>query len=151
MRMPYFITLYCPPFSDGTFLICVDRYVNNLPVDVMRNQMQVNRVIACEVGSTYSADLVPFGDAVSGSYVLWKNYFSGTKKFASSSEIQARLSYMHNEVNIIKAKETEGVILIEPQVSHYGMLEWKSYDAIEAVGRATAAPILDSLLQKWQL
>ena len=41
--------------------------------------------------SMQRSDLVPFGDAVSGMYVLWNNWFGrNTKAFATSSEIQSR-------------------------------------------------------------
>jgi len=147
------LTGFLPPICDpkDQHWLVDGGYANNLPVDVMQNQMgdHVTKVIACEVGSTYSPDLVPFGDAVSGTYVLWNNWFGSSKPFATSSEIQSRLSYLHNEVNVLKAKQAEGIVLILPPVLTFGLLEWKSYDAIEAIGRSSSSKILDNVKKTW--
>ena len=56
------LTGFLPPICDpkDQHWLVDGGYANNLPVDVMQNQMgdHVTKVIACEVGSTYSPDLV---------------------------------------------------------------------------------------------
>ena len=46
-------------------------YVNNLPADVMRRTMGADQIIAVDIESSFDTNLSPFGDAISGLYVLW--------------------------------------------------------------------------------
>jgi lysophospholipid hydrolase len=140
MTLTGFLPPMCDP-KDGCWLVD-GGYAYNLPHFEMQRTMGVHRVIAVEVGSTYAPNLKTFGDAVSGLSVMWSNFRSKGDKYADKGDIQSRLMYLHNEVNTAMAKEAGGVVLIEPPVQGYGLLEWGSLKAIHAVGTATAKEML---------
>ena len=52
-------------------------------------------------------------------------------------------------MNVLKAKAADGIVLILPPVLTFGLLEWKSYDAIEAIGKSSSVKILDKVKKDW--
>lgn len=85
VRASMSLTGYLPPMCDpvdGHWLLD-GGYVNNLPADAMF-KMGADKVIAIDIGGAFSIDTVPFGDAVSGPWILWQRLFGRSGEYPSA-------------------------------------------------------------------
>ncbi len=122
--------------------------MNNFPVDIMRKSCDGGTVIGVNVSQAHEpAEAYQFGTSVSGWQVLWSriNPFSEriqTPSLAANLVRSLEISSAHQ----IKIRERLADLLIQPDVSQFGMLDFASYEAISEAGYQAAW----KQLSQWQ-
>lgn len=143
---------YLPPISDPTdgHLLMDGGYVNNLPVDVMRERMGASSIIAVDVEAKDLCDLESYGDHVSGTWVFlrrWNPFAASRLRVPHQAEINTRLAYIRNALQIQELLHRGGFVYVRPAIEPYGVLDWARFHEIEAVGHAAAVPVIVRALQ----
>lgn len=127
---------YLPPICDNKRLLVDGGYTNNVPADVMMN-MQVEKIITVDVGTTLENDYFDYGDALSGFTVLFNRFF-GNKKFATMEDIQYRLAYISTERKMRELDNNEDIVMLRPDLGKYRTMDFKRFDEIVACGYQSA-------------
>jgi NTE family protein len=142
-----------PVLIDGD-LLCDGGTFNNFPVDVMRRQPGVGRVIGVDLSQhrprRYDLDEVP------GTWALLRDRLRPRAR--RRYRFPSLIAYLMNvTVLYSNSRQREARRLTDlhfnPPLERVGMLQWDRFDAIVQQGRAHAAQVLDALpaedLARW--
>ncbi|ELA47308.1 hypothetical protein VCUG_01192 [Vavraia culicis subsp. floridensis] len=130
IRASMSIATILPPVCDKDALLLDGGYTNNVPVDRMLEQC--SRIIAVDVGSVSDNEFTPYGDALSGTYVLLNKMFTSSK-YISYNEVQYRLAFLSSAYKQKKIVQDGNVVLITPKIP-YRTDDFDKYSEIISVG-----------------
>ncbi|CDK24137.1 unnamed protein product [Kuraishia capsulata CBS 1993] len=141
-----------PPITDNGSMLMDGGYVDNLTVQEMKNR-GAQIIFAVDVGSVDDRTPMNYGDALSGSWVIFNrwNPFSKYANAPSMAEIQMRLAYVASVNALEKAKNTPGVFYMRPPIDAYATLDFSKFDEIYRLGSAYAHSALKKLDKDGQL
>lgn len=136
-------TVFSPIVFDGD--VVVDGGImNNFPVDIMRNLCEDGTVIGitvapdCDKASTFKYD-----DSISGWKVLINRLNPMSEKEAVPSMIWTIMRSMEvNNIHLQNKMDKLTDLLIHPEVSKYGMLDFGLFEPIIEIGYKAALPKL---------
>lgn len=140
--------IFAPILEDGNVLVD-GMLLNNLPVDVMREQCGEGTVVAVNV--SLERDLTTryqFGESVSGWQVAWSQINPFAPKVRAPSIFATLLRA--NEVNSVyqkRAQQRLADLTIRPPVENFASLNFAAYRDIIAIGYRAA----QEALVKWPL
>jgi predicted acylesterase/phospholipase RssA/CRP-like cAMP-binding protein len=131
--------VFAPLNHEGDLLVD-GGVMNNLPVDVMRD--------LCEGGLVIAVNATPrqekrrawdFGPSISGWQVLWSrlNPFVKPMKVPSLTNTLVRALDLNSAYRIHSTQHLAD-LLIEPQTSQFGIMEWSSYEQLIEAGYQAA-------------
>jgi NTE family protein len=132
-----------PPVVSGDALLVDGGVFNNLPVDVMA-RMGVRKILAVDLRPEVKPSMFDFTDVPGGWTLLWDR-LRGSKR---------RRFQIPSLLNLLVATSTLGSdqkmsqlavdvdVLFEPNVGHFGMLEWKAFDRLFEEGYRQAREVL---------
>lgn len=143
---------YLPPIcdpEDGNLLLD-GGYVDILPIEVMREK-GARTIIAVDVSTREETALANYGDELSGWWLLWRklNPFLTMPKIPVMEDIASRLAFIsaNNFLNQMQKKQ-EDVEVLQPPVTHYGVLEWDKIKDIVKLGEDSARHQLQHCAQR---
>jgi NTE family protein len=124
-----------PPVICNGDLLYDGGILNNLPVDIMR-RLGPGRVIAVNVGSLFDARLV---NVPSEACSAWKILSNKMNPFAERIRYPDifHVLYRSSMLNCLRSTvvaQTKASLVIDPQVSQFGLFEWKAIDQIIEAG-----------------
>ena len=127
-------------------LLCDGGTFNNFPVDLMRQQRGVGRVIGVDLGGRNPRRL-DF-DEVPGSWALLRDRLR--PRSARRYRLPSLASYLVNVTilySISRQKEARAVTDLDfnPPLFKVGLLQWKRFDSILRQGEQHANEVLDGL------
>ncbi|ANZ74500.1 BA75_01550T0 [Komagataella pastoris] len=135
-----------PPITDNGSMLLDGGYVDNLPVEEMKNQ-GASVIFAIDVGSVDDRSPMDYGDSLSGFWVVlnrW-NPFSKHPNVPSIAEIQLRLAYVASVNALEQAKSQDAVVYLRPPIEMYGTLDFGKFEEISNVGNAYGSSQLKEL------
>ncbi len=127
--------IFSPILHEGDILVDGGA-MNNFPVDTMREICGEGMVIGVNVGLTHEpAQTDAFDASISGWQVLWSRINPLAKRMnvpnIGSTLIRAmEISTVHK----IKTEESLADLVIEPEVMHFGTLDFAAYEEIIELG-----------------
>ena len=135
-----------PPVVHEGDLLCDGGSFNNLPVDVMRQQRGIGRVIAVDL-VTRKAPRLEF-DEVPGPWALLLDRLRPRRKRRYT--LPSLTGYLLNATVLYsKSREQEtrrlADLFITPTLERVGMLAWHRFDSIVMQGHSHAKQVLDGL------
>ena len=139
--------IFTPILHEGD-LLADGGAMNNFPVNIMRESVGGGTVIGVNVSQAHeTAEGYHFGDSLSGWQLLWSriNPFSEPIRAPSLAATLVR-SLEVSSANQIKISESLADVLIQPDVSHFGMLDFAAFEAISEAGYQAAR----KQLSHWQ-
>ncbi|KAM0675630.1 phosphatidylcholine and lysophosphatidylcholine phospholipase [Gurleya vavrai] len=140
---------YLPPLcekegEDVNFLLD-GGYLNNVPAKTML-KLDVDKVIAIDVGSITINDHCDYGDSLNGFKAFLEKFF-GYRKYLSIDEIQYRLAYMSSE-NKMKELMEEKIILLRPEIDGYNTMAFNKFEEIVGCGYSYGKKIIKEWKEK---
>lgn len=135
---------YLPPICDERdgHLLLDGGYVDNLPVDIMIEQMGVRNVIAVDVGRHESRQNTNYGDVLSGWWLFWRQAvverlwpWAQRIQVPSSMDIQARLTYLTSEYFEDLLQRTKVHVHVRPPVQEFSTMAFHLAPSIIALTR----------------
>jgi NTE family protein len=134
-----------PVLRDGE-LLCDGGTFNNFPVDVMRRQRGIGRVIGVDLGAR-APRRIPHAEVPSA----WALFFDRLRpRRLRRYRFPSLVSYLMN-VTILysgsRQRQAQALtdLYFNPPLHRVGMLQWKRFDAIVRQGRDHAAKELDAM------
>jgi predicted acylesterase/phospholipase RssA/CRP-like cAMP-binding protein len=131
--------VFSPLCMDGDILVD-GGVMNNLPVDVMREDCEGGTVIAVNVNPAKEGHRPwDFGPSISGWQVLWSrlNPFAKRMRVPTLFETVTRATVM-NSRNRLRSMLDQADILIEPDTSQFASMDWSAYEQIAEQGYQAA-------------
>jgi NTE family protein len=131
-----------PPVFDHGEVFVDGGAINNLPVDVMREQGR-----GAIIGSDAGADRAFVADSDDIDVPpLWKvmSWFRGARRRPNIFQILWRAG-MVNSATMTAAHRDQTDLLLQPPLEHVDMLDWRGFDRAIAAGYAHAAQRLTEL------
>jgi predicted acylesterase/phospholipase RssA len=121
--------------------------MNNFPVDTMREICGEGMVIGVDVGLTHEpAQTDPFDASISGWRVLWSRINPLVKPMNVPNIGSTLIRAMElSSVYRIKTEESLADLVIEPEVMHFGTLDFAAYEEIIELGYQSAREQLAEL------
>lgn len=143
-------TVFSPVVFDGD--VVVDGGImNNFPVDIMRDLCEEGTVIGITVALT--CDKVPtftHDDSVSGWKILINRLNPMSEKEAIPSMVWTIMRSMEvNNIHLQNKMDKLTDLLIHPEVSNFGMLDFGSFEPIIDIGYKAALPKLKEWKPKY--
>lgn len=139
------------PVQDDNGDVLVDGGVmNNFPVDIMRGLIEGGQIIGVRPEQRVERSRqYNFGPAVSGWQVLW----SKVNPRGEPMQVPALMSLLIrsatlNSDYLTRLARQQSDVLIEPDISPYGTLEFEKYAEIIEVGHREARPKLEAWLNE---
>lgn len=133
-----------PPVVIGGDLMCDGGTFNNFPVDVMRAQRGVGRVIGVDLAFSRSRRLD--SDEVPGSWALLRDRLRprGQRRwrFPSLASYLVNMTVLHSVARQRRAQQLADLVL-RPALDRVGLLAWNRFDDILRQGHAHASAVLD--------
>lgn len=128
--------IFTPMLREGEVMID-GGVMNNLPIDVMRNQFEAGKVIAVDASPAKTKlHHYDFGPSISGWRVLWGRILPGVRRLRAPSLIGSMLRAI--ELNSAFAVEhdlaAQADLLIRPPLEDFNALDWDAYAAIIEAG-----------------
>lgn len=143
-----------PPLPDaGGDLLLDGGYVDNLPVDAMRELYGTTTIFAIDVSSIDDSSPHHYGDSLSGWWALlnrW-NPFKFTPNPPTLAEIQQRLAYVSSVEALEKAKVADGVVYCRVPVEKVGTLEFGRVEEVVGLGFHYAKGVIDGMRDRGEL
>jgi NTE family protein len=135
-----------PPVIHDGDLLCDGGTFNNFPVDVMRNQRGIGRVIGVDL-SFHKPRRIEL-DAVPGSWALLRDRFRAKAK--RRFRLPSLASYLMNVTVLYSTSRQRSAqkltdVYFNPPLERVGMLEWNKFDQIVQQGHAHGVEVLDKL------
>jgi predicted acylesterase/phospholipase RssA/CRP-like cAMP-binding protein len=127
--------IFSPILHEGDILVDGGA-MNNFPVDTMREICGEGMVIGVNVGMTHEpAPSDHFDASISGWQVLWSRINPLTKRM-NVPNIGSTLirSLEVSSVHRVQTEESLADLIIEPEVMHFGTLDFDSYEEIIELG-----------------
>ena len=140
--------MFAPVLLDGAVLVD-GAVLNNFPLDLVRERCENGLVIASNVTPLEDgARHYQFGAAVSGWDVLFRAINPFARRVEAPSLFETLLRTI--EVNIAQRLKSPAFrqladVLIEPQVSRFGMLDFDAYAELIDIGHQEALPHLPAI------
>jgi predicted acylesterase/phospholipase RssA len=131
--------VFSPLCQDGDILVD-GGVMNNLPVDVMREACEGGIVIAVNVNPARERQRPwDFGPSISGWQVLWSrlNPFAKRMRVPTLFETVTRATVMNSRYRLRSVLDMADV-LIEPETSQFGSMDWSAYPQISEQGYQAA-------------
>lgn len=124
-----------PPLEDKGQMLLDGGYMDNLPVEEMRN-LGAKHIIAVDVGSIDDTTPMDYGDSLSGLWAVFNrwNPFSTHPNVPNITEIQARLAYVSSVSALEQAKGAHNVVYLRPPIDLYATLDFGKFEEILSVG-----------------
>ncbi|ELQ74081.1 putative esterase of the alpha-beta hydrolase superfamily [Trachipleistophora hominis] len=144
IRASMSIATILPPLCDKDALLLDGGYTNNVPVDRMLEHC--NRIIAVDVGSATHNAFTPYGDALSGAYILLNKMFT-SNKYISYNEIQYRLAFLSSTYKQNKIVQDCNIVLITPDLS-YRTDDFDKYREIMSAGYECGKRVMKRMRDK---
>jgi len=141
--------IFSPVLHEGEVLVD-GGVMNNFPVDIMRLSCDRGRVIGVNVSQAHEPEgAFHFGSSISGWQVLWSrlNPFGEPIHAPSLASNLVRSLEISSEYQM-KTSECLADVIIQPQVSQYGMLDFASYEPIAEAGYQVAIKELTGWLTR---
>ncbi|HKG93025.1 MAG TPA: cyclic nucleotide-binding and patatin-like phospholipase domain-containing protein [Gemmatimonadaceae bacterium] len=139
------LPVFSPPIADGRHLLVDGALVNNLPVDVMREQMGAARVVAVEVSleddETFAVDRVPTPWEMLRSRVPPRRG-RAPLRFPGIMETLVRstlLGSIRREAEMVQSAD----LCLRPPIERFGLLEFTAMREIARSGYEYATRFLD--------
>jgi lysophospholipid hydrolase len=141
-----------PPITDKGSMLLDGGYVDNLPVDEMK-QRGASTIFAVDVGSVDDRSPMNYGDSLSGMGIFFNrwNPFSTKPNIPTMSEIQLRLCYVASVNALERVKNTPGIIYLRPPIENYATLDFSKFEEIYNVGSIYGDEALKELIENNQL
>ena len=141
---------YLPPLCDAirdpstgrqvVHLLCDGGYVNNLPADVMRQELRADIVIAVDVSSDVPIVSDDYGASLHGSWILLRRlrrfFFGGAPEVnvPGMAHIASQLAYVSSEWQRDEVVREQIDLYLKPPVQAFGLLEYESLKRIQDIG-----------------
>lgn len=138
--------IFSPILHEGDILVDGGA-MNNFPVDTMREICGEGLVIGVNVGMTHEpAPTDPFDASISGWQVLWSR-INPLAKPMNVPNIGSTIirSLEVSSVHRVKTEESLADLVIEPEVMHFGTLDFADYEEIIELGYQSAREQLAEL------
>ncbi|ONH69299.1 Lysophospholipase NTE1 [Cyberlindnera fabianii] len=137
-----------PPITDNGSMLLDGGYVDNLPVEEMKNR-GASIIFAVDVGSVDDRTPMTYGDSLSGMWAFFNkwNPFSSHPNVPAMSEIQMRLCYVSSVNALERAKNTPGVIYLRPPIENYATLDFAKFEEIYNVGSVYGHMVIKELME----
>jgi NTE family protein/lysophospholipid hydrolase len=135
--------VFSPLVIDGDLLVD-GAVLNNLPSDVMLETSQGGPVIAVNVFPEVDLDKhYAFGPSVSGVEALWRKLNPLAEDLSAPSIFENLVRVVSlNDVQQARAKAAQVDLYLRPAVEAWNILDFGAWEAISAVGYATAQTAL---------
>jgi NTE family protein len=134
-----------PPVVIGGELMCDGGTFNNFPVDVMRAQRGVGRVIGVDLAFSRSRRLA--SDEVPGPWALLRDRLRPAEqrrwRFPSLATYLVNVTVLHSVARQRRAQQLADLVL-RPALDRVGLLSWERFDDILRQGQAHADAVLDA-------
>ncbi|ESN98891.1 hypothetical protein HELRODRAFT_67348 [Helobdella robusta] len=143
---------YMPPLCDPEdgHLLLDGVYTNNLPADIMHQQMVgVKTIFAVDVGRVSSENFSRYGDSLSGWWVLISRIcpWMESMKVPNIFEVQSKVGYVLCEKQLLEVKSSNICEYLRPPIDKYGSLQFSKFDEIFLVGYSYA----EKYFEEWKL
>jgi predicted acylesterase/phospholipase RssA/CRP-like cAMP-binding protein len=125
-----------PPVTDDDGTLLVDGGVlNNLPVDVMRQQMGAGRVIGVNVSGKTENEAYHYGNSLSGWQVAMQraNPFTASASTPSIVEVISRTSTL-SSTSLYQLRSEQADLLLSPPVTRSGLFDFDTFDEMYQIG-----------------
>jgi NTE family protein len=135
-----------PPRPHGSRLLLDGGLLNNLPVDIMAAEGE-GPIIASDVSARFEppATRVPSGrPRIAALRERARSWLVGSDEALPSLPETIVRSIVLGSQDTAVAAQRYADLVIEPEVAHCGLLEWKKIDALVQAGREAAAIALDA-------
>ena len=151
VRASMSLTGYLPPISENGSLLVDGGYLNVVPADVMRTQMQARTVIAVDVSPQTERNYYEYGTHLSGWWLLWNSWnpFVTTVQVPSMGDISDTLRWVSSDQHR-KQVVHDADLYLTPPVGGYGTLEYDKFDEIIERAYEYAKPIVDDWVRQNQ-
>lgn len=124
-----------PPICDRDGHMHVDGgYVSTLPVEVMKDEMEADFIIAIDVSALPTKEVAVFGDASSGFLPALQRLVGMTPQLPSLADIQSRIAFVASDTAAAVFHNSADIFLIRPSVQHYSILDILEYAEIMKLG-----------------
>lgn len=135
-----------PPLLDKGSMLVDGGYMDNLPVETMR-EMGARHIIAVDVGSVDDTTALHYGDTVSGLKSLFRWIYSvltgqPRRSVPSLAEIQLRLTYVSSVATLERAKVAPGVMYCRPPIDQYATMDFAKFEEILNLGENYGLKVL---------
>lgn len=138
---------FLPPLCDRGALLVDGGYLNNVPVDVMFEEMKTATVIAIDIGAEDETDVYDYGDTLSGWWLILQRLLGRRLKIPTLAEIQSRLAFVSctEKLAQVKAAAESGpeVLYLRPPVESYAVLDFHRWAEIYALGQAYGKRVVE--------
>lgn len=149
---------FVPPLCDENGDMLVDGgYLDNLPVQVMKNQLGANMMFAIDIAAENDTSAVRYGESVSGFWVLL-NHLNPFRSYwiPTLSEVQSRLTYASSDKELESAKIADSCVYLRVPPKDVGVLDFGRFDELYRRGYEygkewTTKWQQKGLLNQWQL
>ncbi|WP_205849079.1 patatin-like phospholipase family protein [Natronospirillum operosum] len=133
-----------PPMVMGGDLVCDGGTFNNFPVDVMRQQRGVGRVIGVDLNSRKS-HLLEFEEVPPTATLLRDRFRARTKRHY---RLPSMVSYLMNVTILYSSSrqrhaQEQTDLYFNPPLNRVGLLQWRRFDEIVQLGYEHAVAVLD--------
>ncbi|KAJ2456155.1 Nte1p [Coemansia sp. RSA 2336] len=149
---------FVPPLCDENGHLLVDGgYLDNLPVQVMKNELGAHMIFAIDIAGENDTSPVRYGASVSGFWVLL-NHLNPFRSYwiPTLSEVQSRLTYASSDRELENAKVADSCVYLRVPPRDVGVLDFGRFDELYRRGygyarKWTSAWQQAGLLDQWQL
>ena len=143
------LTSYLPPVAENGTLLVDGGYMNSVPVDVMREEMNPRIVIAVDVTPEIEREYYDYGMSLSGWWLLFNslNPFSKTVQVPSMGDISDMLVWVSSERHRRNMSNASDLYLTPP-VTGYGTLDYGRFDELVQMGYEYSKPLVEELVHK---
>ncbi|KAJ1861746.1 phosphatidylcholine and lysophosphatidylcholine phospholipase [Coemansia sp. RSA 989] len=148
---------FVPPLCDENGDLLVDGgYLDNLPVQVMKNELGAHMIFAIDIAGENDTSPVRYGASVSGFWVLL-NHLNPFRSYwiPTLSEVQSRLTYASSDRELENAKVADSCVYLRVPPRDVGVLDFGRFDELYRRGygyarKWTSAWQQAGLLEQWQ-
>ncbi|SPQ98543.1 unnamed protein product (mitochondrion) [Plasmodiophora brassicae] len=151
VRSSMTVVEYLPPMWMNGSVLIDGGYVDNLPVDIMRDRFGPDILIGVDVENKAAAfrGVHDFGSSLSGWWLLWLKVrrlvlpWGPHPKVPKFSDIVSALSYINNSRNVRSfLNEKLMDVYIRPELGSVLLLDYHKYDEIRTLGFKQARHIM---------
>ncbi|KAJ2189389.1 phosphatidylcholine and lysophosphatidylcholine phospholipase [Coemansia sp. RSA 532] len=149
---------FVPPLCDERGDLLVDGgYLDNLPVQVMKNELGAHMIFAVDIAGENDTSPVKYGASVSGFWVLL-NHLNPFRSYwiPTLSEVQSRLTYASSDRALETAKIADCCVYLRVPPRDVGVLDFGRFSELYRRGYAygrtwTSEWQRAGLLDRWQV
>ncbi|KAJ2161212.1 Nte1p [Coemansia sp. RSA 552] len=127
---------FVPPMCDSNGDLLVDGgYLDNLPVQVMKNELGASMIFAVDIAGENDTSPVRYGASVSGFWVLL-NHLNPFRSYwiPTLSEVQSRLTYASSDKELESAKIADSCVYLRVPPQDVGVLDFGRFDELHRRG-----------------